>query len=106
MHNMSGVCDAGVVRVEELIRAQGGVAYCGTFSLGGDSPNTMRNFFRQSFWRQDPGGQGGSLVCSMLRCVQNDHGFCNAPRVTILPPNPPESRFAPCGSYEKRERHP
>ena len=101
MHNMSGYCDAGVVRIEEFIRSHGGIPYCATLSLGGDSANTMRNFFQQQFWRTDRQGSGGSLCCAMLRCTHNTQGFCNAERVKILAPQPSESRVAICGSYRK-----
>ncbi len=102
MHNMSGSCDAGVVRIEEFIRTHGGIPYCATLSLSGDSANTMRNFFKQQFWRADQRGEGGSLCCTMLRCTHNERGFCNAERIEILSPRPGESRFAICASYRKK----
>ena len=102
MHNMSGSCDAGVVRVEEFIRTHGGIPYCATLSVSGDSANTMQNFFTQKFWRADNRGAGGSLCCTMLRCRHNTQGFCGADSVEIHAPRPGESRFAVCGSYEKK----
>lgn len=102
MHNMSGYCDAGVVRVEEYVRSHGGIPYCATLSLSGDSANTMQNFFKQQFWRSDHRSEGGSLCCTMLRCINNDRGFCGAAQIEVLAPRPGESRFAICGSYRKK----
>jgi hypothetical protein len=34
--------------------------------------------------------------------VHNDRGFCSSARIEILSPYPQESRFAVCGSYQKK----
>lgn len=101
-HNMSGLCNAGVLHIQEEIFG-GNMPYCATVSLENDFKNVAEDCFPKRFWEKPNLSCHNTIACAMIQCVYNNRqGLCESEKLCMIAPHPAESRFAICGCYCKR----